>query len=173
MTVTKVDTPSAAEPLDAADTIDYTITVTNDGNLSATNVIVTDTPVGTVTIDTGSGCRISQGSITSITGTSVTANLGTLAVGQTETLTYTVTVDTLQPGQNTVVNQATVTDDQSSSVWSRTIRASAVQSDPNVVYVEHDVRSRSHEDVGCNRTGRAWRRDHLHRHRHEQPARTP
>ena len=173
LTVTKVDTPSAAEPLDAADTIDYTITVTNDGNLSATNVIVTDTPVGTVTIDTDQG--VAARGIDHVDHRYIghrqprdprsrpdrDAHLHRhrryVAAGPEHGG---------QPGDRhrRSEQQRRVSDDPSVGGPERSERRAAV---------EHDVQSRSHEDVGCNRTGRAWRRDHLHRHRHEHPARTP
>lgn len=94
-------TKTAAPPAPVAgDNISYTITVTNSGPDSATNVTVTDpVPAGTTLVSSSS----TQGTCSGTT--SVTCSVGTLASGGTATITIVVATSTAGP----VVNIATVT----------------------------------------------------------------
>jgi uncharacterized repeat protein (TIGR01451 family) len=81
--------------------VTYSLTVTNNGPSSATNVVLTDTLGANLKYVSATK---SQGSVTQ-TGSNVTYSFGTVAVGQT--VTGTVTVQTLEDGNLT--NFASVT----------------------------------------------------------------
>lgn len=82
------------------DTITYTVNVSNNGPISATNVVVTDVlPGGVSYVSNDSGCNESGGT--------VTCNLGTLLDGDGATIQIVVTAVT--PGNTT--NTATVASD--------------------------------------------------------------
>jgi len=79
---------------DVGDTVTFEITVTNSGPSDATNVSLTDTlPAGLTA--TGLNGGITQGSYDAATGL---FNIGSLAVGQSATLTLEGTVDAGQGG---------------------------------------------------------------------------
>ena len=87
---------------DVGDTVTFEITVTNSGPSDATNVSLTDTlPAGLTA--TGLNGGITQGSYDATTGL---FNIGSLAVGQSATLTLEGTVDAGQGG-NTITNITT------------------------------------------------------------------
>lgn len=97
-------TPSPS-PVAVGGVLTYTVTVSNGGPSVATNVVLTDTlPSGVNFI----GATTSLGSVTQA-GTSpnstVTATLGTLAAGQTATITITV----VAPTGGTITNTAVAT----------------------------------------------------------------
>jgi uncharacterized repeat protein (TIGR01451 family) len=70
----------------AGDTITYTLTVTNGGTATASNVVVTDPlPVGVTFVDATSGCNETAGL--------VTCNLGDIGAGADLSVEITVTVD--------------------------------------------------------------------------------
>jgi uncharacterized repeat protein (TIGR01451 family) len=95
--ISKDDSP---DPVTVGDNLTYTITVTNNGPDAAANVVVTDTlPSGVTFVSASPGCVHAAGV--------VTCNLGTIAVGDSVTITIVVTVTA--PG--TISNTATVTSD--------------------------------------------------------------
>jgi uncharacterized repeat protein (TIGR01451 family) len=87
---------------DEGDTVTFNITVTNNGPIEATNVSLTDLLPAGLTATTLNG-GITQGSYDSVTGM---FDIGTLAVGDSATLTLEGTVDTGQGG-NTITNMTT------------------------------------------------------------------
>lgn len=96
----KVDSP---DPAVAGQPLTYTLSVVNNGPSAATGVIVTDTlPAGL----TYQSATASQGTV-SLSGNTVTANLGTLPSGATQTVTIVTIVDADTRG--TLHNTATVT----------------------------------------------------------------
>jgi uncharacterized repeat protein (TIGR01451 family) len=95
--ISKADSP---DPVTVGDNLTYTITVTNNGPDAAANVVVTDIlPSGVTFVSASPGCVHAAGV--------VTCNLGTIAVGDSVTITIVVTVTA--PG--TISNTATVTSD--------------------------------------------------------------
>jgi uncharacterized repeat protein (TIGR01451 family) len=99
LSITKTDSP---DPIVKGNLLTYTITVTNNGPLAATNVVVTDNLPAPSDIDyvsattTAGSCQKS--------GNTVTCNLGTLA--NTATATVTIVVNARKSG--TLSNTATV-----------------------------------------------------------------
>lgn len=91
------------------DTITYTITVTNNGSSTATNVQVSDPPPSGLTIQSSTE---SQGSYNSGTGA---WTVGTLANGASATLTVTARVDVATPITNTATASADQTDPNSAN----------------------------------------------------------
>lgn len=91
-----VDKPFAK----VGDTLTYTITATNSGTIAADNVVITDPiPTGTTYV---------PGSVTGATGVPPTLTIpGSIAPGDTVTVTFQVTVDEI-PTENPLVNTATV-----------------------------------------------------------------
>ncbi len=87
------------------DTITYTVTVTNSGPSTATNVVVADSLPGGVSYQSYSA---SQGTYNNSTGI---WSVGTLADGASATLTITATVDPCPCG-STIINTAIVSADQ-------------------------------------------------------------
>ncbi|HYG71134.1 MAG TPA: DUF11 domain-containing protein [Actinomycetota bacterium] len=83
----------------SGDSFAYTITVQNTSTTDVTDVTVTDTVPTGLTIDSAAGCTIN--------GQALTCDLGTVAAGQSETITVNVTAtDAACPE---VTNTATVT----------------------------------------------------------------
>lgn len=109
LSITKVGSP---DPVTAGSQLDYTITVTNNGPSTATNVVVSDTlPAGVVFLSSSIPCS----------GSPLTCNLGTLANGASTTFTVQVRVpanflSNLGVGTTNITNTASV---------------SATQLDPN------------------------------------------
>lgn len=102
LALTKAVSPTIAEP---GDTVTYTIVVTNDGPSTAENVQVVDPAKISATL---TGSTTSQGSFDSATRV---WDVGTLASGQTATLTLTVLIDRTGTFLNTVViSQSSVPD---------------------------------------------------------------
>ena len=85
---------------DEGDTVTFQITVTNDGNVDATNVSLMDSLPAGITF---TGSTTTQGSYDQATGL---FDIGTLSVGQTATLMLSGTVDVGQGG-NTITNMTT------------------------------------------------------------------
>ena len=95
---------TAADSITAnqGDTVDFIITLDNNGPHDATGIQVTDTlPIGVTYV----GNTVSQGTYTSGTGL---WNVGTLDNGDTATLTIQVTIDNGTAGQ-TLLNEAGIT----------------------------------------------------------------
>lgn len=84
-----VVTQSDVDPVDAGSSFDYTLTVTNNGPSTATGVVVTDLlPNGVAYVSSS----VTQGLVDESNGT-VTATVGTLASGESATITISLTVD--------------------------------------------------------------------------------
>lgn len=99
--VTQTDT----DPADAGSTFDYTVTVTNNGATDTTGVILTDVLPSGLTYVTSSS---THGMVNESGGT-ITADIGALAVGESATITITVTVDNSALG--TLTNTASAVSD--------------------------------------------------------------
>jgi uncharacterized repeat protein (TIGR01451 family) len=92
---------------DPGDTIRYTITLANNGNTAATNVVFTDTPdantsivANSVTTTSGTG---------SADATTVTVNVGTIPADGSVTITFDVVIDQPLPQNVTTIrNQGSV-----------------------------------------------------------------
>jgi uncharacterized repeat protein (TIGR01451 family) len=93
----------SADPVAVGDQLVYTVTVENDGPSNAEDVVMTDEMPAGVSVDTVS---TSTGSCTEAAGT-VTCDLGTLAPGETATITITTTPNV--PSGTTLSNMASVT----------------------------------------------------------------
>lgn len=105
LSVTKTNTPGvngdvdqASDTVTSGSTVTYTIRVTNNGPDSATGATVVDTPVSGITCNagnpvtiTGSGVPAGSFTVGNLTGAGIT--LGTLADGQSATLTYSCVVN--------------------------------------------------------------------------------
>lgn len=85
LSITKTDSP---DPVVQGNNLTYTITVTNNGPLAATNVVVTDNLPAKSDIDFVSAT--SAAGSCDMKGNTVTCNLGTLANGATATVTIVV-----------------------------------------------------------------------------------
>ncbi len=125
-TVTPVEDPGVeAEKTDAlaidadgdgvpspGDTLEYTVVISNTGNIDLTGVTFSDTPDANTALVVGS-VTTTQGTVT--TGNtagdaSVGVDVGTVAVGGTATITFRVMIDSPLPvGVTQVSNQGTVT----------------------------------------------------------------
>ncbi|MCB9436277.1 MAG: DUF11 domain-containing protein [Anaerolineales bacterium] len=95
------------------DTLTYTVTILNNGNADATNVDFSDSPDTNTTLVSGS-VTTSQGTVTDGNGagdTTVGVNIPTLAVGDSVTITFEVTINAgLTTDITEVSNQGTVID---------------------------------------------------------------
>lgn len=99
LAITKTD---SVDPATAGSPLTYTITVTNSGPSTATNVNVTDNLPSGVSFTSGTS---SQGTVTNASGV-VTGSLGTLAPGATATMTIIVGVNGATRG--TITNTVSV-----------------------------------------------------------------
>jgi uncharacterized repeat protein (TIGR01451 family) len=94
------------------DTLEYTVVITNTGNIDLTGVTFSDTPDANTQLVVGS-VTTTQGTVT--TGNtagdaSVGVDVGTVSVAATATITFRVTIDNPLPvGVTSVSNQGTVT----------------------------------------------------------------
>ena len=108
--ITKTDGVTSAKP---GNTLTYTITVRNAGNQSGTGVVVSDT----FTTGMFSSVTASNGGVVDLVAGTVSWNLGTLAGGQTATLTLTCVINSTftdidpAPDNNAITDTVTVTDD--------------------------------------------------------------
>ncbi len=92
LTISKTDGLTTANP---GQTITYTIVVKNQGEYKADGVVVTDTLPAHLTFVSASPAAATQ------VGNALTWNLGTLAVGASQTITVTAKIDALMPFGNT------------------------------------------------------------------------
>jgi uncharacterized repeat protein (TIGR01451 family) len=99
---------------DGGDTLLYTVVITNNGAAPAENVLLTDTPGANTTLVAGS-VTTTQGTVTSGNGggdTTVTVDVGTVAGGDSVTITFLVAIDDPLPlGVQQVENQGLVSAD--------------------------------------------------------------
>jgi uncharacterized repeat protein (TIGR01451 family) len=99
----------AANP---GDTLLYTVQITNTGTADATSVVFTDTPDPNTTLVVGSvqstGGTVKSGNDTG--NTMIVVDIGTLPVGASVTITYSVLInDPFPEGITSISNQATIT----------------------------------------------------------------
>jgi uncharacterized repeat protein (TIGR01451 family)/fimbrial isopeptide formation D2 family protein len=108
-------------PLINGDVIHYRVLLTNAGGAAATSVQLTGiVPTNTTLV---SGSVTNRGNATSTSGARFTLNAGTLAVGETATITYLVTVNGGLPVSVTsIYNQATAT-------WSESLNTEVSDND--------------------------------------------
>lgn len=92
-------------PVRSGTALNYTITVTNNDIIDATNVIITDTLPDALTYTLS---RLSNGGSISVEGNRVIAHIGALFVGQTVTLTLNTRTQALTAGSS-VRNTAIIT----------------------------------------------------------------
>lgn len=105
----RLEKTASPDPVNAGDTLVYTITVTNDGPQQADGVVVTDPLPSGVTF-VGGDVDGDTSAVSFDTGTgNATATVGTLASGASATVTLTVDVD--QDLENPLSNTATVSSD--------------------------------------------------------------
>ncbi|WP_417749945.1 SdrD B-like domain-containing protein [Rosistilla oblonga] len=102
LVIAKVDQAAAVS---AGGTLEYVITVTNNGPSLATNVVVNDTLPAGLTL---SSATASQGSVSNV-GNAITGLLGSLASGASATIT--LSTDVASSAAGTITNTATVTSD--------------------------------------------------------------
>ena len=109
--IMKISTPN---PVTAGTNVTYTITVTNNGVSTATNVVMTDTlpaQISDVSFSPSQGSCI--GGIPGNPALPLTCNLGSLASGASATITVVAKVDPATPEGTILVNNAVVTSDTS------------------------------------------------------------
>ena len=119
LTIVKSNSPAEGTTLSPGDAITYSMTVENNGTGVATGVAVSD-PVpantGFASCEGGSSCSESSGT--------VTWTLGTLAPGETATVSFTVNTSTslaISDTPYTISNSASVDSDQTNPVTSKTV----------------------------------------------------
>jgi uncharacterized repeat protein (TIGR01451 family) len=88
----------------AGSNVTYTLTVTNEGPSSASSVVVTDNLAAQTSYVS---CSSTAGSC-SVTGNSVTVNIGTLANGASATVTLAASVNSATADGTTITNSASV-----------------------------------------------------------------
>ncbi|MDI6791778.1 MAG: right-handed parallel beta-helix repeat-containing protein, partial [bacterium] len=101
----KTDGTATVSP---GDTLTYTITYQNTGEIGATSVVITDTIPTNTTFSSASGGG-------TLSGDTVTWTIGTLEVDGPHQITLTVVVNDPLPGGTKIVNTATIGDDGSDS----------------------------------------------------------
>jgi len=121
LSISKTDSP---DPVVQGNNLTYTITVTNDGPLAATNVVVTDNLPAKSDIDFVSAT--SPAGSCDMTGNTVTCNLGTLANGATATVT--IVVKAKHTG--TLSNRATVASPEDNTPVNNSATATTTVTNP-------------------------------------------
>ena len=129
LTIAKTTDVEDGTTVTLGDQINYTITVTNTGNVDLTGVTVTDNRMpNSVNVAIGEGeetpAEVSEGKVT----------IGTLAKGQDATITYSYTVTAADVENGTVRNSATGDSDQTDSTDPSTTETTV--SDPGAVTVK-------------------------------------
>lgn len=108
---TLIDDQDASNTLSAGDTLQYTVTATNNAGADVLGAVLDDTPDPNTTLSVGTVVT-SQGTILSGStagDTAVSVDLGTLPVGVTATVTFEVTLnDPVPDGVSEITNQATL-----------------------------------------------------------------
>ncbi len=107
---------AAAKTVQIGDDLTYTIVVVNNGPSSATGVTVTVPLAGGASDVTGSGTATPSGTV-NLQGSSVVASLGTLAVGASATVTFTVVPSAIE----TLTATASVTSNELDSNTSNNV----------------------------------------------------
>ena len=109
LSITNTDLP---DPVLVGDTLTYTITVTNNGPVGATNVVVTDTLPGSVSLVSAPGCT-GSGTLTCAVATLASGDSAILTITVTPTsagdITNTASVAASESDPNTANNLATST----------------------------------------------------------------
>ena len=101
LSIVKIGTP---DPVNAGDELTYQIVVKNAGQSDSQNVVVTDNlPAGTTFVAASPECSLS--------GSTVTCSLGTVAAGSTRSLFIVVKVSQSTPDNTTLSNTATLSSD--------------------------------------------------------------
>ncbi|MDX1582793.1 MAG: IPTL-CTERM sorting domain-containing protein [Thermoanaerobaculia bacterium] len=115
--IAKSDSP---DPVVVGETLTYTLTARNNGPNTATDVTVVDTLPSSVTFES---VNTTTGSCTQ-SGQIVTCSLGSLATGQEETITITVTPNTAGV---TIVDSVSIAADQSDPVTANNTATESTQ----------------------------------------------
>jgi uncharacterized repeat protein (TIGR01451 family) len=136
LAVTKAtNSPGADGAFAQGEALTYTITVTNNGPLQATNVVVTDPlPSGYTfsSVSPGASCSHSSGTVTcnyatlNVGATNIITINGTIAVSQTQ-LINTASATATQPDSNSANNSATATANILAPTVAELLQTSAVQ----------------------------------------------
>jgi len=121
-----IDKSDSPDPAIAGGQLTYTLVATNNGPSNATGVTVVDALPSGVTF---ASAMTTQGTVNGA-GTTVTANVGNLAVRASTTITITVDVDPSTRG--TIVNTATVSGNETEITTSNNTDAEPTQIQPQV-----------------------------------------
>jgi uncharacterized repeat protein (TIGR01451 family) len=105
LSITKADSP---DPVVTGATLTYTVMVSNDGSLDATNVVVTDNLPPEVTFVT---CISTGGGVCAGSANNRTVTFATLASGASATITFETAVSCSVADNTTITNTASVTTD--------------------------------------------------------------
>jgi len=147
MAITKTATPN---PVTEGTPLTYTLTLTNNGPASATNVTVIDTLPSVVTYLSST---TSQGSCSEAGGT-VTCVLGSMANAGTAT----VTILTIPNQSGVIVNTATVTADQTDpNLANNTATQSETVTAPTSITLQYFTAQTGLDKNGANRVMVSWK----------------
>jgi uncharacterized repeat protein (TIGR01451 family) len=120
---------AAPNPVGAGGKLTYTLTLTNTGTLAATNVTISDSLPASVTL---TSATVSQGFVLpGSMGGVVSAQLGTLPIGATATMT--IVTQTASNASGTIVDSATASSGGSNTVSTTITTAVVGSSDLGVV----------------------------------------